>query len=109
MGPQVTRDTWEYKVPCSLDIPLQFNTTLLPGAPAPHAFLGAKATGEPPVCLAAAVLFAIKQAVAAARAHGPAAAGGAEASGDGASPWFRLDAPASCDRVRNLCPAAESW
>ena len=61
-GTLVTADTWEYKVPCSHDVPQVFNTTLLSSSPCPASFLGAKAVGEPPICLASVVIFAIRDA-----------------------------------------------
>ena len=47
-GELITKDTWEYKPPQSLDIPVVWNTTLLPHAPNPSGFLGSKVVGEPP-------------------------------------------------------------
>lgn len=47
--------------------------------------------GEPPLFLAASVFFAIKDAISAARAE------------SGLSGPFRLDSPASAERIRNAC------
>ena len=96
-GTLVTADTWEYKVPCSHDVPQVFNTTLLSSSPCPASFLGAKAVGEPPICLASVVMFAIRDAVGAAR------------QGAGERGWFRMDAPASAESVRLACPDAAVW
>jgi xanthine dehydrogenase/oxidase len=93
-GEMITVDTWEYKPPQSLDIPIVWNTTLLPHAPNPTGFLGSKVVGEPPLICANAVLFAIKDAIAAARA-GPGGAGPG---------WFALPAPATPVVVQQLCP-----
>ena len=49
-----------------LDIPIVFNVALEANAPNPIGFLGSKASGEPPLCMAANVVFAIKSAVASA-------------------------------------------
>jgi len=50
-----------------------------------------QAVGEPPLFLAAANFFAIKDAVGAARSQ------------EGLRGAFRLDSPASCERIRNAC------
>ena len=50
-----------------------------------------KAVGEPPLFLAASALFAIKDAVAAARRDG------------GHTGWFVLDSPATPERIRMAC------
>lgn len=47
--------------------------------------------GEPPLFLASSVFFAIKDAVAAARVE------------SGVTGPFRLDSPASAERIRNAC------
>lgn len=47
--------------------------------------------GEPPLFLAASIFFAIKDAISAARAE------------SGLSGPFRLDSPASAERIRNAC------
>ena len=41
-GELMTIDTWEYKPPQSLDIPIEWNTVLLPHAHNPSGFLGSK-------------------------------------------------------------------
>lgn len=47
--------------------------------------------GEPPLFLAASVFYAIKDAISTARAD------------SGLSGPFRLDSPASAERIRNAC------
>lgn len=59
--------TWDYKPPSQLDIPIQFNASLLKDAPNPNGVLRSKASGEPPYALASSVFFAIRDAVSAAR------------------------------------------
>ncbi len=51
-----------------------------------------KAAGEPPLFLAASVLFAIKDAIGAARMDAGFKSGS-----------FRLDSPASAERIRMAC------
>ena len=50
-----------------------------------------QAVGEPPLFLAASVFFAIKDAITAARKE------------SGVSGYFRLDSPATCERIRMAC------
>jgi len=67
-GDLVTDSTWEYKIPSSKDIPIDFRIEFLPNAPNPRGFLGSKASGEPPLCLASSVLSALKMGIASALA-----------------------------------------
>lgn len=62
-GELLTQGTWEYKVPCSKDIPEKLKVTLLENAFTKHGVLNSKATGEPPYALATSVLFAVKNAI----------------------------------------------
>lgn len=80
-----------YKIPSVNDIPLNFKVSLLKGVPNPKAIHSSKAVGEPPFFLASAVLFAIKDAIAAARAE------------EGHLDWFPLDNPATPERIRMAC------
>ena len=64
-GANVTNTTWTYKPPSALDIPLEFTVDLLKDAPNPLGVLSSKASGEPPLCMATSVYFAIKAAVSA--------------------------------------------
>ncbi|VAH05360.1 unnamed protein product [Triticum turgidum subsp. durum] len=80
-----------YKIPSVNDIPLSFKVSLLKGVPNPRAIHSSKAVGEPPFFLASAVLFAIKDATAAARAE------------EGHLDWFPLDNPATPERIRMAC------
>ncbi|PKA53604.1 Xanthine dehydrogenase [Apostasia shenzhenica] len=80
-----------YKIPSLNDIPLNFHVSLLKGVPNPKAIHSSKAVGEPPFFLASAVLFAIKDAIIAARAE------------EGYYDWFPLDNPATPERIRMAC------
>ncbi|KAK8445619.1 hypothetical protein SEVIR_9G359200v4 [Setaria viridis] len=80
-----------YKIPSVNDIPLNFKVSLLKGAPNPKVIHSSKAVGEPPFFLGSAVLFAIKDAIFAARAD------------EGHSEWFPLDNPATPERIRMAC------
>lgn len=81
-GQLATDGTWEYKIPCSLDVPIKFDVEFFPRAFSEGGIVSSKASGEPPLVLASSVFCAVKQAVRAAR----------EEFGKG-SGNFRLDAP----------------
>ncbi|KHN33344.1 Xanthine dehydrogenase [Glycine soja] len=80
-----------YKIPSVNDVPFKFNVSLLKGHPNVKAIHSSKAVGEPPFFLASAVLFAIKDAIIAARAE------------MGRNEWFPLDSPATPERIRMAC------
>ncbi|KAK7335800.1 hypothetical protein VNO80_27854 [Phaseolus coccineus] len=80
-----------YKIPSVNDVPFKFNVSLLKGHPNVKAIHSSKAVGEPPFFLASSVLFAIKDAIMAARAE------------MGCYDWFPLDSPATPERIRMAC------
>uniref|UniRef100_A0A3P8SP05 Xanthine dehydrogenase n=1 Tax=Amphiprion percula TaxID=161767 RepID=A0A3P8SP05_AMPPE len=90
-GVLLTRGPGSYKIPAFGDIPTQLTVSLLRDAPNHKAVFASKAVGEPPLFLAASVFYAIKDAVSAARSE------------SGLSGPFRLDSPASAERIRNAC------
>ncbi|XP_055492323.1 LOW QUALITY PROTEIN: xanthine dehydrogenase/oxidase-like [Leucoraja erinacea] len=102
-GVLYTRGPGTYKIPAAGDIPARLNVSLLREAPNKKAIYSSKAVGEPPLFLAASIFFAIKDAVAATR------------TGAGVTEPFRLDSPATPDRIRlactdfltQMCPPAE--
>jgi xanthine dehydrogenase/oxidase len=82
-----------YKIPGLTDIPAQFSVRVLDGVRNERDTIhSSKAVGEPPLFLASSVFFAIRHAVASARAD--AGLGG----------WFELDSPATVERIRTACP-----
>ncbi|XP_072309679.1 xanthine dehydrogenase/oxidase [Eucyclogobius newberryi] len=102
-GVLLTRGPGTYKIPGFGDIPTQLQVSLLRDAPNDKALYSSKAIGEPPLFLAASVFFALKDAIDAARLE------------SGLSGPFRLDSPATAERIRTacadrftkMCPAAE--
>uniref|UniRef100_A0A8B9RD02 Xanthine dehydrogenase/oxidase n=1 Tax=Astyanax mexicanus TaxID=7994 RepID=A0A8B9RD02_ASTMX len=86
-----TRGPGMYKIPAFGDIPTQLKVSLLRDAPNERAIFSSKAVGEPPLFLAASIFYAIKDAISAARAE------------SGLSGPFRLDSPATPERIRNAC------
>lgn len=70
---------------------IHFCAYRLQGVQNTKAIHSSKAVGEPPFFLASAVLFAIKDAIIAARAE------------EGYHDWFPLDNPATPERIRMAC------
>uniref|UniRef100_A0A2D4HXB2 Xanthine dehydrogenase/oxidase n=4 Tax=Micrurus TaxID=8634 RepID=A0A2D4HXB2_MICLE len=102
-GNLYTKGPGMYKIPAFGDIPSEFHVSLLRDCPNSKAIYSSKAVGEPPLFLAASVFYAIKDAILSAREE------------SGLKGTFRLDSPATPERIRNacvdsftkLCPSAE--
>uniref|UniRef100_A0A3B4A6L2 Uncharacterized protein n=1 Tax=Periophthalmus magnuspinnatus TaxID=409849 RepID=A0A3B4A6L2_9GOBI len=102
-GVLLTRGPGTYKIPGVGDIPTQLQVYLLRDAPNDKALYCSKAVGEPPLCLATSVFFALKDAIATSRLE------------VGLSGPFQLDSPATAERIRmacadrftKMCPVAE--
>ncbi|XP_076022009.1 xanthine dehydrogenase/oxidase [Genypterus blacodes] len=90
-GVLLTRGPGSYKIPAFGDIPSNLTVSLLRDSSNQKAIFASKAVGEPPFFLASSIFFAIKDAISAARAE------------SGLSGPFRLDSPASAERIRNAC------
>ncbi|XP_040286533.1 xanthine dehydrogenase/oxidase isoform X1 [Bufo bufo] len=90
-GNLYTRGPGMYKIPAFGDIPAEFNVSLLRDCPNSKAIYSSKAVGEPPLFLSASIFYAIKDAIKSARAE------------SGITGIFRLDSPATPERIRNAC------
>ncbi|XP_033106657.1 xanthine dehydrogenase/oxidase-like [Anneissia japonica] len=90
-GNLLTKGPGFYKLPGFTDIPVEFNVSLLDGVPNKKVVCSSKAIGEPPLCLAISVFYAIKEAIFSSRRDS-----GIEGS-------FRLDSPATAERIRMAC------
>ncbi|KAK4875695.1 hypothetical protein RN001_012117 [Aquatica leii] len=66
-GLLLTKGPGTYKLPGFGNVPHEFNVSLLKGAPNPKAIHSSKAIGEPPLCLAISILFAVREAIKSAR------------------------------------------
>ncbi|OQV23094.1 Xanthine dehydrogenase [Hypsibius exemplaris] len=88
-GENLSYGTWKYKPPMAKDIPVDFRVTLLQNAPNPSGVLRSKLVGEPPLCGAASVVFALRNAIAA----------NLNETGKGAD-WFTLVAPMTVERIQ---------
>nr|XP_002120933.2 xanthine dehydrogenase/oxidase-like [Ciona intestinalis] len=82
--------TWEYKPPTTKDIPINWNIQLLKDAPNPLGVLRSKASGEPPMCMAVSIPFALKQALTSSRAD------------HGITGFFPLKFPATVETLHEL-------
>uniref|UniRef100_A0A6P7FW35 Xanthine dehydrogenase n=1 Tax=Diabrotica virgifera virgifera TaxID=50390 RepID=A0A6P7FW35_DIAVI len=91
-GETLTRGPGTYKIPGFADIPGEFNVSLLKGVSNPRAVYSSKAVGEPPLFLASSVMFAIKDAIKAAREENNVEPG-----------HFRIDAPYTAAKIRMAC------
>ena len=90
-GALLTDGPGSYKIPTVADVPKEFNVTLLNNDGIDgltSAVYSSKGVGEPPTCMAAAILLAIKDAVASYRKQ------------NGDNEWFALEAPATADKIR---------
>ena len=96
-GTNNTPNTWGYKIPATTTIPLELHVDLYPREDSaevpenPNLLMSAKEIGEPPLCLAGTVYFAVKHAILASRTE------------RGKPDWFRLDMPCTVQRVREAC------
>lgn len=91
-GEQLSVGTLGYKVPMPKDIPIDMRVHLHHKATNPIGIVRSKAVGEPGICMAASCLFAVKNAIKAARHE----------LGQSAE-HFVLDAPATIDKIQTLC------
>jgi xanthine dehydrogenase/oxidase len=91
-GKIFTRGPGTYKIPGFKNVPLNLNIHLLPGSANPLAVHGSKGIGEPPLFMGASVYFAVREAVADARSE------------VGLKDFFRMNSPATCERIRMSCP-----
>lgn len=92
-----TPNTWGYKIPATTTVPLELHVDLYPRERSaevpenPNLLLSAKEVGEPPLCLAATVYFAVKHAILDSRTE------------RGKPGWFRLDMPCTVQVIRTAC------
>uniref|UniRef100_A0A8C9E2A2 Xanthine dehydrogenase n=1 Tax=Phocoena sinus TaxID=42100 RepID=A0A8C9E2A2_PHOSS len=89
-----TRGPSTYKIPAFGSIPTEFRVSLLRDCPNKKAIYASKAVGEPPLFLGASIFFAIKDAIRAARA---------QHTDNNTKELFRLDSPATPEKIRNAC------
>ncbi|CAB3227927.1 unnamed protein product [Arctia plantaginis] len=66
-GENLTDRTWHYYVPLARDIPQDWRVYLRKNSYSDDIVFGAKSIGEPPICMAVVIAFALREAVVAAR------------------------------------------
>ncbi|XP_050092812.1 uncharacterized protein LOC126575867 [Anopheles aquasalis] len=88
-GELLTNRSWNYRPPGAKDIPIDFRVRLLQNTLLPTGVQRSKATGEPAVNMGIVVLFALRNAINAARRD----AGAPEE-------WIPLGSPSTPDRIR---------
>ncbi|XP_075150301.1 uncharacterized protein LOC142224413 [Haematobia irritans] len=87
-GQLLTNNTWTYKPPGAKDIPIDFRIEMLRGSSNNVGFMSSKACGEPPICLAVSVIFALQHALQSARTDA-----GLQRE------WIRLGAPTTPETI----------
>ncbi|KAF8659336.1 hypothetical protein HU200_058539 [Digitaria exilis] len=90
--------TWTYKIPTVDNIPKQFNVEMFNSASDKKRVLSSKASGEPPLVLAASVHCAMREAIRAARKEFSVCTGPAKSTAT-----FQMDVPATMPVVKELC------
>ncbi|KAF6169816.1 hypothetical protein GIB67_034208 [Kingdonia uniflora] len=99
-GLVVTEGTWDYKIPTIDTIPRKFNVEILNSGHHQKRILSSKASGEPPLLLAASVHCAIRDAIRGARAQYFA---WNNSDRSHSSMTFQLGVPATMPVVKELC------
>ncbi|CAH0400123.1 unnamed protein product [Chilo suppressalis] len=94
-GELLTDRSWNYYVPQARDIPQDFRIYFTDDTYSDPLIFGAKAVGEPPLCLAVSAALAIREATTSARAESKATR----------CTWFEIDGAYTVDKV---CLAANT-
>lgn len=90
-GALLSKGPGMYKIPGFTDIPVEFNVSILTGAPNPRAIYSSKAIGEPPLFIGSTPYFAIQEAIAAYRKE------------QGFSETYEYRTPMTSARIRMAC------
>ncbi|XP_042416510.1 indole-3-acetaldehyde oxidase-like isoform X5 [Zingiber officinale] len=97
-GLVISDGTWSYKIPSIDTIPKHFNIRVMNSGHHKDRVLSSKASGEPPLLLAASVHSAIRKAIRAARADFSSTD-----PDDSSVSSFQFDPPATMPLVKELC------
>ncbi|KAI7725024.1 hypothetical protein M8C21_029795, partial [Ambrosia artemisiifolia] len=97
-GLVIADSTWTYKIPTIDTIPKQLNVHILNSGPHKNRVLSSKASGEPPLLLAASVHCATRAAIKEARNQLYSWKGLNDPDS-----FFQLDVPATMPVVKTLC------
>ncbi|XP_037293387.1 xanthine dehydrogenase 1 [Manduca sexta] len=88
-GEMLTNRPWNYYVPLGTDIPQDFRVYFRENSYSFKELFGAKVTGEPPLCMAGVIPFAIREAITSARVN----------SGIPATEWFPVNGPYTVEKI----------
>ncbi|CAH1637091.1 unnamed protein product [Spodoptera littoralis] len=88
-GELLTNRTWNYAVPMNTDIPQDFRIYFKKNSYSYAAIHGAKAVGEPPMCMSVVVALALREAISEARKE----------SRIPATQWFDIDGPSTVEVI----------
>ncbi|XP_026318629.1 xanthine dehydrogenase 1-like [Hyposmocoma kahamanoa] len=88
-GELLTNRTWNYHVPLARDIPQNFKVYFRKKSYSTDVYFGSKMTGEPSVCMAIVIPFAIREAITAARLE----------NGIPTTSWFNIDGPYTVEEI----------
>ncbi|EOA19794.1 hypothetical protein CARUB_v10000046mg [Capsella rubella] len=98
-GLVVTDSTWTYKIPTVDTIPRQFNVEIINSGQHKNRVLSSKASGEPPLLLAASVHCAVRAAIKEARKQILTWSSNQQ----GTDQYFELPVPATMPVVKEFC------
>nr|XP_049700113.1 uncharacterized protein LOC110380991 isoform X1 [Helicoverpa armigera] len=87
-GELLTDRSWNYHVPLARDIPQDWRVYFRKNSYSADSVFGSKCIGEPPICMAVVVAFALREAITAARLE----------SGIPTTQWFQEDGPYTVNR-----------
>ncbi|KAI3871369.1 hypothetical protein MKW92_031472 [Papaver armeniacum] len=102
-GLVVSDGTWNYKIPTIDTIPRQFNVEILNSGHHKKRVLSSKASGEPPLLMAASVHCATRDAIKEARKQVLSWSGSESGSEASSYSTFQLEVPATMPVVKELC------
>ncbi|KAI5643278.1 molybdopterin-binding domain of aldehyde dehydrogenase domain-containing protein [Phthorimaea operculella] len=92
-GELLSDRSWYYHVPQARDIPQDLRIYFKKNSYSTDQFFGAKATGEPPICLAVGITFALREAIAEARLE----------AGHPLNQWFDIAGPFTSEKICLAC------
>ncbi|KAJ8719322.1 hypothetical protein PYW08_011497 [Mythimna loreyi] len=87
-GELLTDRSWNYHVPLARDIPQDWRVYFRKNSYSEEIIFGSKCIGEPPICMAVVVAFAMREAIVAARLE----------SGVPTTQWYQEDGPYTVER-----------
>uniref|UniRef100_T1JJD0 FAD-binding PCMH-type domain-containing protein n=1 Tax=Strigamia maritima TaxID=126957 RepID=T1JJD0_STRMM len=90
-GRNMSNSTWEYYLPTTKDIPVDFRVTMLKNSKNSTGVLKSKTAGEPPLCMSCSVLLAVQQAMHEFRKD------------NGEHSWVPMNSPSTRDKIALAC------